>query len=111
MVKLNERMEAGTDAATVTDVQVNHVSQTIAKPHVSGWVSVYDDLPNKNLTVDVVIKNEYGQYRIPNAEYRLKDVWHKSERFESYQHTDDGMQWIDITKEVTHWMLPPVLPH
>ena len=27
-------MKVGTDAATVTDVQVNHVSQTIAKPHV-----------------------------------------------------------------------------
>lgn len=36
MVKLNADMKAGTDAATVTDVQVNHVSQTIAKPHVIG---------------------------------------------------------------------------
>lgn len=35
MVKLNSEMKAGTDAATVTDVQVNHVSQTIAKPNVS----------------------------------------------------------------------------
>jgi len=35
MVKLNSEMKVGTDAATVTDVQVNHVSQTIAKPHVS----------------------------------------------------------------------------
>lgn len=34
MVKLNADMKAGTDAATVTDVQVNHVSQTIAKPNV-----------------------------------------------------------------------------
>lgn len=34
MVKLNADMKAGTDAATVTDVQVNHVSQTIAKPPV-----------------------------------------------------------------------------
>ena len=34
MVKLNSEMKAGTDAATVTDVQVNHVSQTIAKPIV-----------------------------------------------------------------------------
>ena len=34
MVKLNSEMKAGTDAATVTDVQVNHVSQTIAKPNV-----------------------------------------------------------------------------
>ena len=45
MVKLNADMKAGTDAATVTDVQVNKVSQTIAKPHVSGWVSVKDALP------------------------------------------------------------------
>ena len=36
MVKLNSEMKAGTDAATVTDVQVNHVSQTIAKPNVIG---------------------------------------------------------------------------
>lgn len=36
MVKLNSEMKAGTDAATVTDVQVNHVSQTIAKPLVIG---------------------------------------------------------------------------
>ena len=36
MVKLNADMKAGTDAATVTDVQVNHVSQTIAKPNVGG---------------------------------------------------------------------------
>lgn len=36
MVKLNADMKAGTDAATVTDVQVNHVSQTIAKPIVVG---------------------------------------------------------------------------
>ena len=34
MVKLNANMEAGTDAATITDVQVNYVSQTIAKPLV-----------------------------------------------------------------------------
>ena len=34
MVKLNADIKDGTDAATVTDVQVNHVSQTIAKPHV-----------------------------------------------------------------------------
>jgi len=34
MVKLNSEMKAGTDAATVTDVQVNNVSQTIAKPNV-----------------------------------------------------------------------------
>ncbi len=34
MVKLYSEMKAGTDAATVTDVQVNHVSQTIAKPTV-----------------------------------------------------------------------------
>lgn len=34
MVKLNSEMKAGTDAATVTDVQVNYVSQTIAKPNV-----------------------------------------------------------------------------
>lgn len=34
MVKLNADMKAGTDAATVTDVQVNHVSQTIAKHSV-----------------------------------------------------------------------------
>ena len=76
----------------------------------AGWVSVSDLLPEKNLTIDVVIKNEYGQYRIPNAEYRLKDMWHKTERFEIYQHTDDGMQWVDVTSQVTHWMVPPVLP-
>ena len=34
MIKLNEKMEAGTDAATVTDVQVTSSSQTIAKPIV-----------------------------------------------------------------------------
>lgn len=39
MVKLNSEMKAGTDAATVTDVQVNHVSQTIAKPNVVGSLS------------------------------------------------------------------------
>ena len=34
MTKLNADMKAGTDAATVTDVQVNQVSQPIAKPNV-----------------------------------------------------------------------------
>lgn len=76
----------------------------------AGWISVNELLPHKNLTIDVVIKNEYGQYRIPNAEYRLKDMWHKTERFEIYQHTDNGMQWVDVTSQVTHWMIPPVLP-
>jgi hypothetical protein len=45
-------MKAGTDAATVTDVQVNHVSQTIAKPYVSGLLPLsgikeYDYLVSK----------------------------------------------------------------
>lgn len=40
MTKLNERMEAGTDAAIPTNVQVNHVRQTIAKPHVIGSARV-----------------------------------------------------------------------
>jgi len=35
MVKLNERMEAGTDAAIPTTAEVNYVSQTIAKPVVT----------------------------------------------------------------------------
>jgi hypothetical protein len=74
------------------------------------WISVKDRLPHENLTVDVVIKNEYGIYRIPNAEYRLKDIWHNSERFENYQRTDEGMRWVDITINVTHWMPPPELP-
>ena len=39
MTKINERMEAGTDAATVTDVQVTTSSQTIAKPIVSRSVN------------------------------------------------------------------------
>ena len=42
MVKLNADMKAGTDAATVTDVQVTHVTQTIAKPDVSGRFSDED---------------------------------------------------------------------
>ena len=42
MTKLNADMKAGTDAATVTDVQVNHVSQTIAKPNVSGSLLSHD---------------------------------------------------------------------
>lgn len=33
-------MKAGTDAATVTDVQVNHVSQNIAKPALAAVVSM-----------------------------------------------------------------------
>lgn len=34
MTKLNERMEAGTDAATGTDAHISSSSQTIAKPNV-----------------------------------------------------------------------------
>ena len=40
MTKLNERMEAGTDAATVTDAQVTSSSQTIAKPTVGCCTSM-----------------------------------------------------------------------
>lgn len=37
MVKLNADIKAGTDAATVTDVQVTSSSQTIIKPIVKCW--------------------------------------------------------------------------
>lgn len=76
----------------------------------AGWISVKESLPEKDLIIDVVINNEYGQYRVPNAAYRLKDMWHKSARFEIYEHTDGGMRWVDVTSQVTHWMLPPALP-
>ena len=85
--------------------------QAIREAADGGWISVKDGLPEGNVTVDVVIKNEYREYRIPNVEYRLADLHNKTNRFESYQHTEDGMRWVDITSYVTHWMPIPKLPN
>lgn len=90
---------------------VNQLNEIAAKhSEQSGWVKCSDRLPTKHMTVDVVVKNEYGQYRIPNSEFRIKDIWHKTDRFEHYQRTDEGMRWVDITNQVTHWMELPKLP-
>lgn len=63
MIKLNADMKAGTDAATVTDVQVNHVSQTIAKPHVGSSFSFGDFLKV------IIEKDPFVKYSIQYADY------------------------------------------
>jgi len=83
MVKLNADMKAETDAATVTDVQVHHVSQTIAKPNVIGramrgnefrckvcgkFIS-YKDFDSNNVKVDFTPDT---QFTVESYEYAHK---------------------------------------
>ena len=93
----------------ITDKVQTSITNT-ANKIVSGWVPVSESLPTKSRTVDIVIKNEYGRYRVPNAEYSLKDFWNKTDSFKIYQQTDDGMGWTDVTSQVLYWMIPPALP-
>jgi hypothetical protein len=75
----------------------------------SGWVNLVDELPNYG-TIDVWVSDEYSKRRIPNSEYRQRDFYNKSDRFEAFMHTDDGMRWVDITNMVTHWRPLPAPP-
>ena len=75
----------------------------------SGWVNLVDELPNYG-TIDVWVSDEYSKRRIPNSEYRQRDFYNKSDRFEAFMHTDDGMRWVDITNMVTHWRPLPTPP-
>ena len=75
----------------------------------SGWVNLVDELPNYG-TIDVWVSDEYSKRRIPNSEYRQRDFYNKSDRFEAFMHTDDGMRWVDITNMVTHWQPLPTPP-
>lgn len=75
MVKLNERMEAGTDAAIPTTAEVNYVSQTIAKPLVSGWVSVNDRLPEPLQTVWISNGKGWTSLGCRTELYEIDGVW------------------------------------
>lgn len=54
MTKLNERMEAGTDAAIVSVAQVTSSSQTIAKPNVLRRFRFEYRSYNKDLMIELV---------------------------------------------------------
>jgi hypothetical protein len=76
MVKLNSEMKAGTDADTVTDVQVNHVSQTIAKPNVMGSFYDYD---SRGVRAFVGYSTGTGKWKIEC--YRKKTVKELEDEF------------------------------
>jgi hypothetical protein len=76
----------------------------------SRWIPCSERLPEGGATVDVIVENEFGKFRLPNVTYKLKDAWKTSDRFENYQHGDNGMEWVDITNTVTHWTTLPPLP-
>lgn len=85
MVKLNADMKAGTDAATVTDVQVNHVRQTIAKPNVIGSFSVIDTL-------------QFAEW-IAFHYVRLHECW-----VSKYADQRNKDNWKDTGELFGHWM-------
>jgi len=87
---------------------VNTLPASLSSPG-SGWVNLVDELPNYG-TIDVWVSDEYSKRRIPNSEYRQRDFYNKSDRFEAFMHTDDGMRWVDITNMVTHWRPLPTPP-
>ena len=76
---------------------------------VQEWVSVKDKLPDIGKSYDVVIEDEYGKRRGVDVNYSKK-TWGTGNIFTQLQHTDNGMNWIDITKYVTHWKYLPNLP-
>jgi len=73
MVKLNREMKAGTDAATVTDVQVNHVSQTIAKPTVSGSLPMWTEIHVQPLNVDDIENSKVYWIKHPHKKWSVYD--------------------------------------
>lgn len=75
MVKLNAGMKAGTDAATVTDVQVHHVSQTIAKPLV-----VRSPLSVRDLRVGNYLMN--GGVMVKIDARSIFDIWEETKEYE-----------------------------
>ncbi len=75
---------------------------------VQEWVDVLEKFPDVQV-VDVVIKDEYGVRRGTDVTYQMP-LWGKTKEFHQFQHTDNGMQWIDITRFVTHWKYLPKLP-
>jgi hypothetical protein len=56
MTKLNNEMKAGTDARTITNVEVEQVCQPIAKPNVGGWHILPGQMPEIKMEVLVAIK-------------------------------------------------------
>lgn len=80
------------------------------KMGTGGWVSVKDRLPEENTTIDVVVRNEYGVYRIPDCNYSKYASWDNGAKFKTYMHTDNGMNWVDITNQVIYWQHKPLLP-
>lgn len=93
---------------SIADLQTFIIGYNAASLNRQGWTRVDSGLPEDG-EVDVWVKNEYGEYRMPNIKYH-KGINDKEKRFFCYMHNDNGITWTDITKEVTHWMPLPNKP-
>jgi len=70
------------------------------------WISVKDDLPEYQLTVQICVSGEWSVGHLSKMIESEDGV-----SYEWYDEWNDGkINWMVMTHEVTHWMLKPVLP-
>ena len=103
MTKLNEMFEAGTDATIPTNVQVNHVSQTIAKLH---YLDV--SLINKEAIefADYLLGNfEMSEFEKEHPKYKVDDelCWQLAGTKQKYTSKEMYEMFISEKKIKTAW--------